>query len=331
MSLHRSTLATALQSTVNYLKDRNIDAEDLLDRAGIDPALVYDSGARLPEYLGDRFMNLALRETGDPCMYYKAAHYIEPGMLHAFGYAWMVSRTLREALTRLARYHRILATNVEFRLERVQGAVQVVGRDLGSADAMDSVLPFTLQLCRLSYGENLTPLQVELIDERPEDSSPIEDFYRCEVNYSSSDNVIVFNTRDVDLRLKGTNAEVAVAMDTVIQHYLARYDKRDIVSQVRKVVAETLVYGEPDKRSIAEATDLSPRTLQRRLEDQGSSVKEIVDDTRHQMAVEYLDQKNYSIKEISFNLGFSDPSNFARAFKRWENVSPKEFRALQKI
>ena len=122
-------------------------------------------------------------------------------------------------------------------------------------------------------------------------------------------------------------AEVAIAMDTVIQNYLARYDKHDTVSLVRKVVAETLVNGDLNKQSIAEAISLSTRTLQRRLEEQGSSVKEIIDDTRHQMALEYLAQKSHSIKEISFHLGFSDSSNFSRAFKRWEGKTPKQYRS----
>ena len=230
------------------------------------------------------------------------------------------------ALTRLERYHRLLTTMVEFRIEKGQGTMQVVGRELDTNDPVDSVIPFTLQICRLSYGDNLTPLRVELTCDRPKDPSPIENFFRSQVNYSSSENVLLFRTSDLDVRLKGSNTEVAVAMDTVIQNYLTRYDKNDTVSLVRKVVAETLVNGELSKQSIAEAMNLSARTLQRRLEEQRSSVKEIIDDTRHQMALKYLDQKNHSIKEISFNLGFSDSSNFSRAFKRWEGKTPKQYR-----
>ncbi|HIG40913.1 MAG: AraC family transcriptional regulator ligand-binding domain-containing protein [bacterium] len=110
MALHRSTLATVLQPTVNYLKQEKVAADELLRRADIDPALIYDSGARLPEYLANRFWKIAREVTNDPCLYYRVVHFIEPGMLHAFGYAWMVSRTLREALTRLERYHRLLST-----------------------------------------------------------------------------------------------------------------------------------------------------------------------------------------------------------------------------
>jgi AraC-like DNA-binding protein len=330
MSLHRSTLATVLQSTVNYLIHENIDAEDLLRRADIDPEIIYDSGARLPEYLSTRFWNIVLDETGDPYLYYKVVNFVEPGMLHAFGYAWMVSRTLREALTRLARYHRLITPNVEFRMERGQGVIQVIAREVDTDDPVDGVVPFTLRLCRISGGDQLRPLQVELQCNPPDDPSLIENFYGSEVRFNCSENVITFSAHDLETRVKGNNAEIAVAMDTVIQDYLARYDKDDIVSRVRKVVAETLVYGEPDKQTIADEIQISPRTLQRRLEEKGSSVKEIVDDTRHQMALDYLGRTNYSIKETSFDLGFSDPSNFSRAFKRWEGVTPSQFRRAEK-
>ncbi|MBL6688779.1 MAG: helix-turn-helix transcriptional regulator [Pseudomonadales bacterium] len=71
---------------------------------------------------------------------------------------------------------------------------------------------------------------------------------------------------------------------------------------------------------------MSARTLQRRLEEQDTSVKDIIDETRHQLALEYLCQDHLSIKEVAFSLGFNDASNFSRAFKRWEGKTPKEFR-----
>jgi AraC-like DNA-binding protein len=69
--------------------------------------------------------------------------------------------------------------------------------------------------------------------------------------------------------------------------------------------------------------------LQRRLSEQDSSVKKIVDETRHQLATTYLDQSHLSIKEVAYSLGFNDPSNFSRAFRRWEGMTPKEYRKLQ--
>jgi AraC-like DNA-binding protein len=116
-------------------------------------------------------------------------------------------------------------------------------------------------------------------------------------------------------------------MDEVIVQYLAKLNDNDIANKVRKTVAETLIHGEPGKQEIADELNMSPRTLQRRLEEAGTSVKEIIDETRQQLSMNFLDQPHYSIKEVAYALGFSDPSNFARAFKRWTGETPRQYRA----
>jgi AraC-like DNA-binding protein len=102
--------------------------------------------------------------------------------------------------------------------------------------------------------------------------------------------------------------------------------KTDVVGQVQEVVVNYFVHGEPDREIVASELNLSPRTLQRRLKEQNSSVKRTVDSTRHQLSISYLEQKHLSVKEVAYSLGFNDPSNFSRAFRRWEGITPKEYR-----
>jgi hypothetical protein len=107
-------------------------------------------------------------------------------------------------------------------------------------------------MCRISYGDDLVPLQVQLTRSKPADSSPIENFFRCHIDYDCPDNVIIFNSNDLTRRLKGSNAAIAIAMEDVITSYLARVDSGDVVNQLRKFVATFLVHGEPAKQDIAE-------------------------------------------------------------------------------
>ena len=105
--------------------------------------------------------------------------------------------------------------------------------------------------------------------------------------------------------------------------------KTDVVGQVQEVVVNYFVHGEPDREIVASELNLSPRTLQRRLKEQNSSVKRTVDSTRHQLSISYLEQKHLSVKEVAYSLGFNDPSNFSRAFRRWEGITPKEYRKTE--
>ncbi len=328
MSYHRSNLATLSQATYNYLSSNGYNADDMFRRAGLDPDKRTDPDFRYGINEIRRLWRIALQETGHACLVYDVMEYIEPWMLHAVGHAWISSQTLLSALQRLQRYHRMLSTNVVVELHPLQGAWQLHADVLEPYQhpATDSVIAFVLEMCRRSFGQDLAPLEVELIRLEPMDAKPIEDFFRCNVRYGSPENVIVFNAADLNRRLSGANPAIAAAMDSVTSEYLARFDANDIVNRARKLIAEHLVHGEPDKQRVAEAMLMSPRTLQRRLEEEGTSVKALIDDTRHQLALQYLAQKHLSIKEVAYSLGFNDASNFSRAFKRWEGMTPKAFR-----
>ncbi|MNG28149.1 Urease operon transcriptional activator [compost metagenome] len=70
---------------------------------------------------------------------------------------------------------------------------------------------------------------------------------------------------------------------------------------------------------------MTPRTLHRRLLDEGTTFKQILEDVRHTLAVEHLKAGQLSIQEIAYSLGYNDVANFRRAFRRWEGVPPSEY------
>jgi AraC-like DNA-binding protein len=98
------------------------------------------------------------------------------------------------------------------------------------------------------------------------------------------------------------------------------------VSRVRSVVASTLGRSEPTISDAARRLNFSSRTLQRRLAAEGMSFQQVVDDMRRDMAERLLADASLAVAEISYVLGFSEPSAFHRAFKRWSGVTPMEFR-----
>ena len=328
MSLNRSSLATIFQAFSNCVDALGFDAESMFTRAGLDFSKIYDADARFGVAEVYQLWRIATAETKHPCLLFEMATYLEPWMLHAVGHAWITSPTLLAALQRLERSHRMLSTNVEIKLVQLQGAWQLSVNVIESMDDTDGAFACVLQMCRLCYGDDLKPLEVHLIRLEPKDASPITDFFNCPVEFGYAENVMVLNSSDLQRKLRGSNPEIAAAMDELINSYLARFDSTDVVSRVREVVVAYLVHGEPDKEIIADELKLSPRTLQRRLSEQDSSVKKIVDETRHQLSTAYLDKSHLSIKEVAYSLGFNDPSNFSRAFRRWEGVSPKEYRKL---
>ena len=96
---------------------------------------------------------------------------------------------------------------------------------------------------------------------------------------------------------------------------------------VRRAVAESLRDGEPSLARVAKKLAMSPRTLQRQLNEQGVMFKNLVNDTRRRFALIYLRDRRNALTEIAFLLGDSDASAFNRAFKRWTGLAPSAYRA----
>ena len=126
--------------------------------------------------------------------------------------------------------------------------------------------------------------------------------------------------------LEGAHPALAQHNEQILSGYLARLDKDNIVAQLKALLPDCLPHGEPPQTQVAQRLHVSTRTLQRRLQEQGTRFSEVLDQVRHELALSYLAQPHYTVNEVAFLLGFADNSNFTRAFKRWTGQSPSQHR-----
>lgn len=113
--------------------------------------------------------------------------------------------------------------------------------------------------------------------------------------------------------------------------WLATSPPRDFAESVRTLVRSLLPLGATSVETVAEAARLSVRSLQRRLAEEGMSHSQIVEDVRYSLACQMLEQSDLKLIEISYELGYSDPAHFTRAFRRWNTVNPSEYRRMHRI
>ena len=128
--------------------------------------------------------------------------------------------------------------------------------------------------------------------------------------------------------LPSGNAELARENDQIIARYLSKLDRDDTVLQIKAKLLEHLPSGNITEEEVAKSLNMSIRTMQRKLKVLDKSYKQIMDDTRRELAVEYVREGDVPITTITFILGFSEPANFTRAFKRWTGQSPSEYRKI---
>jgi AraC-like DNA-binding protein len=119
--------------------------------------------------------------------------------------------------------------------------------------------------------------------------------------------------------------EVAQLSESAVAAYLARISSGSVVDRVRRVLARLLPQGEPGVAAVARALDMSARTLQRQLEEEGTTFRDVLNDLRSEMAQAYLRDGHHTIAEVTYLLGFSETAAFSRAFKRWTGVAPSRY------
>ena len=104
----------------------------------------------------------------------------------------------------------------------------------------------------------------------------------------------------------------------------------NFVERIRIAIQQKLTGRRPNVEDIADALHISSRTLQRRLQDEGSRFQRVLEEARHQLARHYLNNSVLELNEAAYLLGYQDGSSFVRAFRNWEGVPPSRWREQQR-
>ncbi len=327
----QTTISSWAVVVVKTIESYGYNPDHALEEAGIDKILLDDPDARVSADNMSRLWRVAVKMTGDPCFGLRAASNVRPTTFHALGFALMVSSSMHDAFERLRRFSRIVSDVTEVKLEYVEGAMTVYLNPTDrltqlSDEAFDMIVAAVVSFARMLIDSELNPIKVELIRKKPAQSKKFRDFFQSPVIFSREHNRIFFDIRDMKKPLQAANAEIARSNDQIVVEYLARFDKSRISHLVHEKLIELLPLGEPSIENLSNALGMTVRSLHRHLQKENTGYREILNDIRQYLATQYLKQRHLSIIEVAFRLGYSDSSNFTRAFKRWFRLSPKQYR-----
>ena len=307
-----------------------IDPAPLFAQAGLNVSMQNDPNARYDADALNRVWQQVGELVKNPCFGIRAGDHWHPSDLHALGYAWLSSRNLRSSIERLCRYARIVTDVDDFTLVETDSTVSLVVTNHGLPEDVvwiaDSSLAVILSMCRVNLGEDFNPESVSFIHSQPECASDYYEYFRCPVVFNAVDNRINFATATVDTPLTGANAMLAQVNDRIMIDYLAKLDKNDVIQRVRAAIIEQLPSGHVTDATVAATLNRNERTLQRQLNNEGTTFKTLLNEIRTELASMYIQDSQLSLTEISFMLGFSEIGSFSRAFNRWTGTSPSQYR-----
>jgi AraC-like DNA-binding protein len=255
----------------------------------------------------------------------------QPAALHGLGHAWLASDSHLDGLKRLVRYQRVISTTLNIQLEARAESYNLIFHATAfttppAPASIDAALASFYRMCQITAGPDIRPLYVKTGHDDYGCSARFEAFFGTRITFGTDEICLCFDKKSLERELATAHPELARVNDQMVIDYLKHFDKTDTTTQVRAHIIEQLPNGLPHQERIAHLLNLSLRNLQRKLQVDGTSFKEIMDETRKDLAIQYLKGSERSIMEISFLLGFSESSNFSRAFRRWTGDSPQHYR-----
>ena len=195
---------------------------------------------------------------------------------------------------------------------------------------IECAFAWVLSVARHGTGTRLSPVRVEFVQPRPHVKT-IERYFGCPVVCGAAHNAIVFRAADAQRPFVTRNAELLAMLAPQFEEELKRENgDENFVERVRIAIQQKLTGQRPTIEDIANALHISSRTIQRRLQDEGSSFQRVLEEARHQLARQYLNNSVLELNEAAYLLGYNDSNSFVRAFRTWEGVPPGRWREEQR-
>jgi AraC-like DNA-binding protein len=249
---------------------------------------------------------------------------------HPIGLVALSSENFGLAIDQMARYKRLTCPEeIQQEKDDEEWSIQfrwLLADEVDPAVLNDCCFAWVLSVARHGTGTRLSPLRVEFVQARPH-AKAVERHFGCRVICGAPRNAIVFRASDARRPFVTRNAELLAMLAPQFEEELRQENgNENFVERVRIATQQKLTGRRPSIEDVADALHISSRTLQRRLQDEGSSFQRVLEQARHQLARHYLNNSVLELNETAYLLGYEDGNSFVRAFRSWEGVPPARWR-----
>lgn len=308
-----------------------LPVEAVCHEAGLRPEDLDDPELRIPYTVLDDLLERMVAVSGDSNLGLHLAGMEMTDLDDPATFVVLTSATLRDSLERGCRYQRVWGDGERFRTAETERGVRMCFTPVGPwrpahRHLAEVALAQLASGARFLTGEDVRPLRVRFVHPAPEDTREHEAVFACPLEFGAPGNDIEFSHEDARRPFVHADALLNAMFERQARHTLERLPQPTTTHErVREEVRRTLSGGDFSFAAVARALRLPPRTLQRRLAEEGQSYAGIVESLRRELAEAYL-RRRMSIAEVSFLLGYAEPAAFHRAFKRWWGTSPESYR-----
>ena len=302
-------------------------------RAGIDPAALQDVDRRIPFTKYVALMHAGQALAGDPAL---ALHYGESNdmaLVSVVGLIAYACETMLEALVQVNRYGRLVVEvdgpKNRFAVAQKDGGLWAIDRRENPNDFPElTESTFARAVCGpRRFGVTQLAKAVHVTHKAPAYSAEYERIFGAPVTFGAEWNAIQLDEAWLGHKI---SVQPRYAFGILSEHADALLrsleNSKSTRGRVESLLMPILHKGEANIESVAQKMQISRQTLFRQLKTEGTTFEKVLDDLRHQLALQYLRAKKASVADTAYLVGFSEPAAFSRAFKRWTGVTPNKMR-----
>ncbi|MGE0038633.1 MAG: AraC family transcriptional regulator [Xanthobacteraceae bacterium] len=316
------------------LRTFGLDPAGVVERAGLDLALLQDADNVIPYVALDRLVGICARETCCPHFGLLLGQLGGPASLGPLGlliqHAPDVDTALRELVLYLHIHDGGAAPNLEiFRTTAILSYSIYEPRVESGEQIADGAIAIGFNIMKALCGSKWLPGEVALPRSKPVDLMPYQRFFQAPVRFDSEQAALLFSTEWLGRKPPRSDAELH---EFIAAQLRPKFDDNALAfaAQVRRVMRTQLTNRRVSVDAVAELFGMHRRTLSRRLKTEGTTFDEILNEVRFEIANHFLADTDMPLSQIAAALDYSEASAFTRAFRRWSGASPSDWRQLKR-
>lgn len=289
----------------------------------------------IPRYM--RLGNAAIRLLNRPDLGLEMGKRVKIPLLGLTGFLAMTAKDVASACKVMALYERLSSTNCRgqstFYMDDGKGVASfysISPYNEYNLFVVDTVLASQYRIIEWMCGRSGAVERVEVEFSEPEYSKAYEEFFQCPVLFAQERNALIIKQEALDWPLLQKDDNAFNNMRAICDERLAQVTRnRSLSEKVMDEISPLLEGQTPSIEQVADSLGMPPWTLRRKLQDDQTSFQSLLNETRQGLAESYMKDTDLAIGEIAYLLGFSSPTAFQRAFKRWTQESPGQYRKLK--
>lgn len=326
-----TTSADYIRFGLNYITDYGLDFDLICGRTGIDTTVFTETGARISFFEIIELWEMVERRSMDQNFGLHVGEKMADFSGHILFLLLSNAATLQDAVALLCKYWSLLTDihSPRLRFNDKHAELSIYYHAKGPSmyrHKNEAVLVLYASILQRLIEEKISFDQICFSHPRPENISEHQRIFNSPLYFNRTVNKLVFRREYLELPVLLSNQNLCRNLESIAIGLLeSRYKDGFWSDKVRKEIFNILGRQKSSIESVSEKLAITPRNLQYKLKNEGTTYQQLLEQIRKEKAVYLLKQASFTIGDTASLLGFSEQSAFSRAFKRWYGLSPKHY------